>query len=446
MNPEENNNQGTAPGLDATPSAGIQPEAPNLSTTAPVNNVPEAESLNQAISPEPVAAPEVAPDPTSSTGAAPSLDQVAADLTSAAATNSLDQETTPVASATPVALETPAAPTMPETPTMPEAPTTSESPAAPAAPETPPAPELTPASAASFTDPVQPMPSIDTAPAAPEAPASPIDSMNQSDPMAPVDPTASADPMAPASPAAPQAQAEGEEEPPLVPADPVPGSIGSAISYTDTTQPAMPVKEKKSFGSSLKLSKDNMRLVLIIGLGIVLVAVVVIVIISLVTSSSSKSSNSNNSSNNTPATPTTPTVSSLTCTKEGGRDVFSAYGEVVDGKEDIVAMYSDGYLSSFGTNLTLNYENEEAARYGEGVAREEYNRMLSSSSLTSDPFDSAYNVVDNKLTVTHQADGDVIEASNARALGLYVVKGEVVDDPETLIDNYETDGYTCEEK
>lgn len=438
MNPEENNNQGTAPGLDATPSAGIQPEAPNLSTTAPVNNVPEAESLNQAISPEPVAAPEVAPDPTSSTGAAPSLDQVAADLTSAAATNSLDQETAPVASATPVAPETPAAPTIPETPTMPEAPATPESPAAPATPEIPPAPEPAPAMdsapVTSFTDPVQPMPSIDTAPAAPEAPASPIDSMNQTDPMAP------------ASPAAPQAQAEGEEEPPLVPADPVPGSIGSAISYTDTTQPAMPVKEKKSFGSSLKLSKDNMRLVLIIGLGIVLVAVVVIVIISLVTSSSSKSSSSNNSSNNTPATPTTPTVSSLTCTKEGGRDVFSAYGEVVDGKEDIVAMYSDGYLSSFGTNLTLNYENEEAARYGEGVAREEYNRMLSSSSLTSDPFDSAYNVVDNKLTVTHQADGDVIEASNARALGLYVVKGEVVDDPDTLIDNYETDGYTCEEK
>ena len=441
MNPEENNNQGTAPGLDATPSAGIQPEAPNLSTTAPVNNVPEAESLNQAISPEPVAAPEVAPDPTSSTGAAPSLDQVAADLTSAAAANSLDQEATPVASATPAAPETPAAPTMPETPTMPEAPTTPESPAVPAAPATPeipPAPEPTPAMdsapATSFTDPVQPMPSIDTASAAPEAPASPIDFMNQTDPMAP------------ASPAVPQAQAEGEEEPPLVPADPVPGSIGSAISYTDTTQPAMPVKEKKSFGSSLKLSKDNMRLVLIIGLGIVLVAVVVIVIISLVTSSSSKSSSSNNSSNNTPATPTTPTVSSLTCTKEGGRDVFSAYGEVVDGKEDIVAMYSDGYLSSFGTNLTLNYENEEAARYGEGVAREEYNRMLSSSSLTSDPFDSAYNVVDNKLTVTHQADGDVIEASNARALGLYVVKGEVVDDPDTLIDNYETDGYTCEEK
>lgn len=436
MNPEENNNQGAAPA--ASPAMGAQPDVPNMSTTTPANNIPEVESLNQAISPEPVAAPEVAPDPTSSTGAAPSLDQVATDLTSAAATNSLDQETAPVASATPVAPETPAAPAMSETPTIPEAPATPESPAAPATPEIPPAPEPAPAmdsaSATSFTDPVQPMPSIDTAPAAPEAPASPIDSMNQSDPMAP------------ASPAVPQPQAEGEEEPPLVPADPVPGSIGSAISYTDTTQPAMPVKEKKSFGSSLKLSKDNMRLVLIIGLGIVLVAVVVIVIISLVTSSSSKSSNSNNSSNNTPATPTTPTVSSLTCTKEGGRDVFSAYGEVVDGKEDIVAMYSDGYLSSFGTNLTLNYENEEAARYGEGVAREEYNRMLSSSSLTSDPFDSAYNVVDNKLTVTHQADGDVIEASNARALGLYVVKGEVVDDPDTLIDNYETDGYTCEEK
>ncbi len=434
MNPEENNNQGVAP--TASPATGTQPDAPNMSTTTPTNNVPEAESLNQAISPEPVTAPEVTPDSTSATGAAPSLDQVAADLTSAAASNSLDQETAPVASATPVAPEMPAAPTIPEAPAMPATPAMPESPAAPAIPEIPPAPEPAPtmdsAPATSFTDPVQPMPAIDSAPTTPEAP---VDSMSP----------AAANPMMPSSPIAPQSQTNDEEEPPLVPADPVPGSIGSAISYTDTTQPAQPAKEKKSFASSLKLSKDNLRLILIIGLGIVLVAVVVIVIISLVTSSSSKSSNSNNS-NNTPVTPTTPTVSSLTCTKEGGRDVFSAYGEVVDGKEDIVAMYSDGYLSSFGTNLTLSYDNEEAAKYGEGVAREEYNRMLSSSSLTSDPFDSAYNVVDNKLTVTHQADGDVIEASNARALGLYVIKGEVVDDPETLIDNYETDGYTCEEK
>ncbi len=416
MNPEENNNQ-----------------------------VPDADSLNQAIAPTPVPAPapEVAPDSTPAAEAAPSLDQVAADLTSAAATNTLDQ-----APATPAETSAPAEPTPITEPAPVAEPNPAEqTPAMPApepmpASEPVPAPEPTPTAPANpFTEPVQPMPTPEPTPAAPEAPMMPEN---------PTMPGATMTPEMQASPDMPGADAQAanipvstpaEEEPPLVPADPVPGSIGSAISYTDaTTQPAEIEKPKKP----AKLSKDNIRLIAIIGAGIVIVAIVVIVIIAIVSNTGSKKSSNNN--NNTPAQPTTPTVSSLTCTKEGGRDEFSAYGEVVSGKEDIVVMYSDGYLSSFGTNLSLGYENEDAAHAGEDASKNVYQQMLTASKLTTDPFDSSYNVVDNSLTVTHQADGDTIDETNARALGLYVVKGEVVDDPDTLIDNYETDGYTCVEK
>lgn len=412
MNPEENNNQ-----------------------------VPDADSLNQAIAPTPAPtpAPEVAPDSTPAAEAAPSLDQVAADLTSAAATNTLDQ--------------TPATPTEPAPAVEPNP--AEQTPAMPA-PEPMPTPEPAPAVPANpFTEPVQPMPTPEPTPAVdpvvPPAPE-PTPAVPET-PMMPDNPTMPGVSMTSDMPATPDMTdvnasatnvpitATTEEEPPLVPADPVPGSIGSAISYTDaTTHPAEAEKPKKS----LKLSKDNIRLIAIIGAGIVIVAIVVIVIIAIVSNTGSKKSSNNN--NNTPAQPTTPTVSSLTCTKEGGRDVFGAYGEVVSGKEDIVVMYSDGYLSSFGTNLSLGYENEDAAHAGEDAAKNVYQQMLTASKLTTDPFDSSYNVVDNSLTVTHQADGDAIDETNARALGLYVIKGEVVDDPETLIDNYETDGYTCVEK
>ncbi|MBR5621078.1 hypothetical protein IKW75_01170 [Candidatus Saccharibacteria bacterium] len=382
-----------------------------------------ADTLNQAIAPAPAApAPEVAPDSTPAAEAAPSLDQVAADLTSAAATDTLETPTEPATPAAPV--EPVAEPTIEPTPAT--------------------IPVAEPAPAPDMTAPVEASPVAEPAPVAPAAPIAPE---------APVAPITPEPPVAPAAPEAPEVTPEAtslippaapEEEPPLVPADPVPGSIGSAISYSDTPTAEPVEKPKKSFNLSLKPSKDNMRLILIIGAAVVLVAIVVIVIIFIVSGSTGKKSN--NASNTTPVTPTEPTVSSLTCSKEGGSDVFGSYGEVVSGKEDIIVMYSEGYLDSFGTNLTLSYDNEDAARYGEGVAREVYNRALSTSSLSSDPFDSAYNVVDNTLTVTHQASGDDIEASNARALGLYVIKGEVVDDPDTLIDNYETDGYTCVEK
>ena len=412
--------------------------------------VSEADTLNQAIAPEPVApAPAAAPSVAPAAEPTPSLDQVAADLTSAAATDTLETPAAPAEAPVtptepPVApVETPSEPIAPEPTPVPE-PTPASGPVIPepAAPITTPTTEPTPVAepapnpAADLTAPVEATPFANPAPIAPEPLSTPA-------PESPITPEASEIPgAAPAT--------TPEEEPPLVPADPVPGSIGSAISYSDPSgaAPAAPAPApapKKSFGSSLKFSKDNVKLILIIGLAIVLVAIVVIVIIFIVSGSTGKKS-SNSSSNTTPTTPTTPTVSSITCTKEGGKDQFGSYGEVVSGKEDIVVMYSDGYLDSFGSNLSLNYDNEEAARYGESVARESYNSALSASSLTSDPFDSSYDVIDNTLTVTHQASGDVIEASNARVLGFYVIKGEVVDDSETLIDNYETDGYTCVEK
>ena len=57
-----------------------------------------------------------------------------------------------------------------------------------------------------------------------------------------------------------------------------------------------------------------------------------------------------------------------------------------------------------------------------------------------------YDTSGNILTVTHQAEGDDITASTAKALGFYVIKGEPATDIDTLIDTYESEDYTCVEK
>ena len=130
--------------------------------------------------------------------AAPSLDQVAADLTSAAGTNSLDS-TNP----------------------------TPESPA-----------ESTP------------NPSLDTTTPSSEAPATSM-------------------PAAPAEGISSQANDEeekegiissSEEEPPLEPADPVPGSIGSELAYSETApNHAIPVGKVKNHKRSIFKLKDETK-------------------------------------------------------------------------------------------------------------------------------------------------------------------------------------------
>lgn len=485
MNPEENNNQApfagptpemapesqpapaseTASQSASEPVSEPTPEAPqpNLETPQPeITSAPETQSspqpapepaLQPAPEPSAIPTPEPALEPTSApelpSEPAPSLDQVAADLTSAAASDSLDK---PVETTAPADASTTDSP-VDTSPIASPADASSTTPL-----ETiPTAPEGT--SLGNSTDATQPAAALDSAPLSSSTANSPMDTTTNTA----MDTTmgaASAPDANAASFAAtesgnsltgestiPPAGSDGEE-PPLVPAEPVPGSIGSAISYSDSTPdhsaPTAKPKKSLSIANTLKLSKENLRLVAIIGIGIVLVAIVVVVLIFIIHGSSSTKKTTNTSTNTN--TNTQPIISSVTCTKEGGADVFPTYGELTNAKSEIIAMYRDNELTNFGTNFRAEYPTAEAASFGQSVARDEYNQKLVASSLTSDPFESNYSIIDNVLTVTHQADADDIDASNARVLDFYVVRSEVVDDPDTIIDEYEGNGFICEEK
>ena len=252
---------------------------------------------------------------------------------------------------------------------------------------------------------------------------------------------------APAPEAPAPAGDSDEEEEPLVPAEPVPGSIGSALAYSDTAPDhAIPIgKPMKVKKQKAPLTKENIKLLVMIIGGVALVAIVAVIIFFIInsasnrsTSSTTPSNNNNNSSSNT--------VSSLTCTRKGGADIFGSYGNVVSGSEQVIAMYTNDNLTSFGTTLALTYASEEDASAGQTSARDIYLQRVASTGTTADPFTSAYDVTGTTLTVTHQADGEDITDKNAKILGFYVIKGEPVTDIDTLLDNYESEEYTCVEK
>lgn len=447
MNPEDNNNnQGDA---SATLNSALAPEMPTSEAT-----------------------PTEAP----TTEEAPSLDQVAADLTSttpeslaeaspeasAPETPAVEVQTT---SENPATTATPATPATPESPavsepttigsTMPEptasepiasepiAPETPAAPAGPMAPETPsPLGTTTPTETTMAGEtPIAPAPAMDTAPvdaASTETiPDAPADFTSESV-------TSSASFVGDA-PAAPKTDTSAEDEEPLKPADPVPGSIGSALAYSDSAPDhSVPVTKPKK--TPLFDFKGNAKVIIMIVAAVVLVAIVVIVLLFVLNGTNNKKAPTTNSNTNTQQATTKPVVSSLTCTMTGDGTAFSNYGNVVSGEENVIAMYSDDTLTSLGVNMTLNYGSPEDATNGKTSAEQQYTNKYISLKLTADPFSSTYDATGNTVTVTHQADGEKITTENAKVMDLYVLRGEVVSDIETLKDAYESDGFTCVEK
>ncbi len=447
MNPDENNNN-QAPDVSVPPEAPVVPETPAASEAPITPEVP------------------VTPEPEAPVAPTENLDQVAADLTNAAANDALE---TPVE--TPSAEEAPTtttdaapdaasiapveAPFTPETP-VPEAPVAPE---APVVPETPVMPEtpVVPEAPVSSEPPVAPeAPIIPETPAAPEAPAVPE---TPATPEVPTETPAEESPYSTSAsfvgdtPVAEDSEqtpaATSEEENPLVPAEPVPGSIGSALAYSETAPDhAVPVNKPSKFKApkmNIKLSKENLKLLIAIVGGVALVAVVAVVIFFIISNANGTNKSSNTQSNTNNQTKPTNVVTSLTCTLDGATN-FSAYGNVSSGSDQMIAMYTNDVISSYGTTLTLTFADEDGAKAAQSSIRENYNAKIRNAGLTQDPFTSAFDVNGTTLTVTHQAEGADITSSNARILDLYVVKGEPITDIDTLQDTYETDGYTCVEK
>ena len=455
MNPEENKLDGSI----TTP----------LSTDT--NSVP----LEQSLSPNPdssaASSPEIQPESTPEESA-PSLDQVAADLASAAMSNNLEN-----AGATELSATSGDTTIAPETPTSPEAPIAPEAPTSPVAPnpvEDSNVSELStatesPVVAEESTTPEPPSTSNSSEQGV-TPPSSPLDlsgdletdSLGATNDFTNDGIPAEGDSNSDSSDENEDDSDKKEEEIPLHPADPVPGSIGSAFAYSETApdhsipvpkpKKAPKVKKEKeptvdpsdpTATSTPKKALNKVRVILIAVLGVVLVGVVGVIIFFIANNSSDTTTTkkADTSSN----TPTTPVVSSLTCTREGVKN-FQQYGAVTSGAEQAIAMYSGDTLTSFGTMLSLKYASEDSASDGLSLAKELYNTQLENANLSADPFDSSFDSSASNVIITHQAEGSAITTKNARILGLSVANGTVATDIETISNNYESNGFTCEEK
>ena len=444
MNPAEPNTNpttGTGPDPATSPATSGIPASDPL---APATNTPDGQAMmdqalgtTNAYGADPLATIHAAADPAIPTPGPETgtmVDPLASVSSSTPATDPLvaAPPTDPFASAA----ATPAA-TVPEVPATPASPVSAE-----------PAP-ATPVAAPVAETPVMETPAMDTT-AAPIADPDPLAGAVESLSSAPLDVNSSAEPVSDyAQPAAPNfandptvaaaPEKNNEDQSPIQPAAPAPGSIGSSTSYTDyqaaaTQAAAAPAKKK---------SKTTLILLIVV-LAILLIGGGIFAFVML---SGNKSSNSNTGNNNssTPA-PSVPVEMTLVCaTTRSPEDLVSAGGATV-WDEEMTIKYEDDDITKITDVSTVEYPDSATAKAGIENFKNYYASLLSSAGLTSDPFDSRYARVDGTLTITYTGLGERLNAQNAVIFNLPVEDDELKSDPESVKAYFTEKNYTCQEK
>lgn len=314
------------------------------------------------------------------------------------------------------------------------------------------------------TDPLVAAPATDpfAAPAATPAPADPLAAVPAAadpDPLAgaveslssaPMDANPSAEPTTDYSqPAAPNfandpsvaaAPEKVNDETPIQPAAPAPGSIGSSTSYTDyqaAAANAAPAGKKKKTTMIL--------LIVVIALVIIGGGVFAFIMLTSNSSSSNKNSNTGNNNSSTPA-PADPVALTMTCTaSHTGSDLATA-GNANTWDEEIVIKYEDDEITKITDVSTVEYADAATAKSGIETFKNYYAKLLEDASLRSDPFDSRYARVDGTLTVTYTGLGERLNAQNAVIFNLPVEDEELQQDTESVNAHYTQAGFTCQEK
>ena len=508
MNPEENQPQaGAAPAPNGAPASGATPSAPseNLSTTdqndianainelanaaAAAGGAPAADAASTTTDATPAA------EPASSTAPAPEMvafDDLTADTTS---------------SSMPTASPEPASPAEPTA--------TAEPTSAPAPVAGTPAPDV--AAAITELDADAVIDSIDAPETTPEnsiPTAIGVDTTrkdtNLETPSASTESTAEA-PFAAKDGDASEESKDGEEakiisseeseEEPIKPAEPVPGSIGSALKYSasapDHSEPtekpkglaalfakkpkntAAPVAEPSQQPSSVveepaqeeptqektdnevpvsfgpapnvpnpnaakdKNKKNSTILALIIIGAVVLVGAIVAIIVFIMTSNDNKVTvTKTNPATTQPEPEDTSLICSYTST---ANDIARAENNKLASYDlKMIANYTDDEMIDMSITGTYNYTDAEAASEGARQARVSYTRDYTKLNINSDPFTSNYPVSGNSFTASHFAKIDEIDENNASLLFLSAGSNGSVDTSKDAVrEIFTKKGYTC---
>ena len=438
MDPENNNPAPTPDSLN--PAAAAAPNInelfdPTLSTAG----MPEAPATPAAPAPAPAPAPAA---PVIS--AAPELSAAAEDLAMSLESGiSLDND----APATPATLATD--------------PLVAASAPAPAPAPTPAAPASIFGAAPAFTTPAS-VPAPAPTPEMPEA--------------APAIPTAEA-PVA--EPVAEESESANDE--PLKPAAPVPGSIGSAQSYSDI-EAAEAAAAAKAANPKAKIQLSKTTIIMLAVLGVVLV-IIAIIAISMINGGGKKTTtSSSNNVGNTPITPAVINTKNLICSREASAEEIASLSAVA-ADTTITVEYEDDAMTTFTEVTNATYADHLAAEGGKAIITESYTAALALNGLATDPFHSTYVIIDtngndgsaaagvvenpdevpdsteevidtnttvdnpdgNIVRATHMATTTTLDVSSAVMFGLETADdGEVDTDLSSIEKAYATRGYTCQ--
>ena len=243
---------------------------------------------------------------------------------------------------------------------------------------------------------------------------------------------------------------------PMKPADPVPGSIGSAVSGNEpastpnvsfndpaTEQPMMqPIQDTPVVAPK---KKSNTGLIVLCIIAIVVVAALGIVLAMQLLGNNS--STSNNNSSVTPEVTPEPAPStevSLECKYVYTDEELANFG-AASGTGIVTALYNEDALSSLSFDISLAYLDQDKATSGLETLKNNYIEQYTALGFTENPFVSTYDEIDGNVKVSHLAAADILDAKNIEIFGLKAAEDGTLDTSSATVKaTYEALDFSCD--
>lgn len=237
---------------------------------------------------------------------------------------------------------------------------------------------------------------------------------------------------------------EKKDLPPIKPAAPVPGSIGSARSYEDyqVDEANRASKEANKVAKEANAKKTT-NTGLILGIVIAAIAVIIAVIFAIVIITN-KPENKVVDFTNVPPEEETMTLSSVTCTKPIKDAELAALGQASKAEATFTATYHDDELYEITEKTVIEYPTVDDANNSAAVLKDAYQSTLELINIEKDPFTSMYPVSGTTLTISHIASAEEIDEKNFALFGLQVdEENKVKTSAEDIEELYTAKDYTC---
>ncbi len=252
--------------------------------------------------------------------------------------------------------------------------------------------------------------------------------------------------------------AEAALKEPIKAAEPVPGSIGSAVSMptkakdipssvpTPTASPTDDPFPPAASDKKGKMSKTTLYLLIILGV-VIIAALVVFLIMQLGGNNQQSNNEPNNSQVEEPKDPEpeTTTYATLSCKYNYTDDELLGLASAIGGVRTFSAEYENEELVGMTLADYLEYNDESSASTAKNQLRDEWVLAFKELEYDTDPFTSTYESDSTSADVSHYALASDIDEQSASLLNISTDEDESLDmSVATMKKLYRKLGYTCE--